>query len=274
MMELPEVLSVSKQAEKVLKGKVIQEVFTPTNPHKFAFFNDTPEAYKAMLTGKKILSSDGVGMYVDLHLQDDVHISIGDGINMKYGEESDKIPEKYQLLLTFKDNSFLVFTIGMYGAIFVYKGKLGNKYHTMSLEKISPLNDAFDEKYFLGLFENERETLSAKALLATEQRIPGVGNGVTQDILFNARINPKRKIGTLSEKDKKAIFRSLKDTLKKMTEEGGRNTEKDLSGEKGGYQTILSSKTYKEPCPVCGGAIVKESFMGGTVYYCPNCQPL
>lgn|GEM_PF-2077218 len=30
-----------------------------------------------------------------------------------------------------------------------------------------------------------------KAFLATEQRIPGLGNGVLQDILWTARIHPK-----------------------------------------------------------------------------------
>jgi hypothetical protein len=34
----------------------------------------------------------------------------------------------------------------------------------------------------------EVKKLSLKALLATEQRIPGLGNGVLQDILFKARM--------------------------------------------------------------------------------------
>ncbi|MBP9543957.1 MAG: hypothetical protein KBE58_02820, partial [Alistipes sp.] len=24
----------------------------------------------------------------------------------------------------------------------------------------------------------------------------------------------------------------------------------------------------------CGGALVKEAYLGGAVYYCPHCQPL
>jgi formamidopyrimidine-DNA glycosylase len=43
--------------------------------------------------------------------------------------------------------------------------------------------------------------LSAKAFLATEQRIPGLGNGVLQDILFTAGIHPKRKMAAISEEE-------------------------------------------------------------------------
>jgi len=63
----------------------------------------------------------------------------------------------------------------------------------------SPLTDAFDRAYFAALFAVDTPKLSAKAFLATEQRIPGLGNGVLQDILWTARIHPKRKMGELSE---------------------------------------------------------------------------
>ena len=65
--------------------------------------------------------------------------------------------------------------------------------------KPQPMTEGFDRAYFGTLLKPGWEKLSAKAFLATEQRIPGLGNGVLQDILFNAGINPKRKMGTLTE---------------------------------------------------------------------------
>ncbi|MEG0379195.1 MAG: endonuclease VIII, partial [Eubacterium sp.] len=73
--------------------------------------------------------------------------------------------------------------------------------------------------------------------------------------------------------DKKSIFKSVKETLCQMTIKGGRNTEKDIFGVSGGYQTILSKNTWKASCPICGSEIVKQTYLGGTVYYCPVCQP-
>ena len=59
-----------------------------------------------------------------------------------------------------------------------------------------------------------------------------------------------------------------------MAAEGGRDTEKDLYGENGGYHTILSKNTVGKPCPVCGSFIKKESYLGGSIYICESCQRL
>jgi formamidopyrimidine-DNA glycosylase len=116
------------------------------------------------------------------------------------------------------------------------------------------------------------QKLSAKAFLATEQRIPGLGNGVSQDILWHAKIHPKRKINTLSGEEFKQLFRSVQTILNKMTELGGRDTEKDLYGNNGGYLTKMSKNTSGSTCPDCDGLIIKETYLGGSIYYCRNCQ--
>ena len=115
---------------------------------------------------------------------------------------------------------------------------------------------------------------SLKGLLATEQRIPGLGNGILQDILFNAKMHPKKKVNLLSEEDKEALFDSIKTTISAMVSKGGRDTELDLFGNPGGYRTILCKNTVNKPCPVCGTIIKKESYMGGSIYYCEKCQEL
>ena len=86
-------------------------------------------------------------------------------------------------------------------------------------------------------------------MLTTEQRIPGLGNGVLQDILFNAGIRPKRELSTFGDLEKDDLFHNLKTTLAEMTVGGGRDTEKDLFGNPGGYRTILSRNTRKESLP-------------------------
>jgi formamidopyrimidine-DNA glycosylase len=124
------------------------------------------------------------------------------------------------------------------------------------------------------LIKNAKQTLSAKAFLATEQRIPGLGNGSLQDILFHVGIHPKRKLNSLSSKEKDKLYQSVKQTIRDMVIKGGRDTEKDLFGQCGGYKTTLSNKTYKEPCPQCGSEIIRQAYLGGNVYFCPKCQPI
>jgi len=179
----------------------------------------------------------------------------------------------YQLLLRFNDQSLMACSVQMYGGLMAFaEGENQNPYYLVAGTKPSPLTEAFSADYFNELISSVKPTLSLKAFLATEQRIPGLGNGVLQDILYEVGIHPKRKVGTLSSDDAKALYLSIKQTLTSMVELGGRDTEKNLYGEPGGYQTRLSSKSQNEPCYKCGDIIHKESFMGGSIYYCGTCQ--
>ncbi len=165
----------------------------------------------------------------------------------------------------------------MYGGIWCFNTKEGflNNYYQVTKEKPSPFSYEFNETYFDKLISSQDlQKLSIKAFLATEQRIPGLGNGVLQDILWNAKIHPKRKIDTLKEENKEVLYSSIKTVLSKMTELGGRDTEKDLYGNKGGYKTMMSKNNVGSTCVSCGGVIKKENYLGGSIYYCENCQLL
>ena len=54
MLELPEVLTLSKQANDVLSGKTITQVFNATKPHKFTFYSGDPLEYGKLLVGKTL----------------------------------------------------------------------------------------------------------------------------------------------------------------------------------------------------------------------------
>ena len=274
MIEIPESHAYARQAGDMLSGRTVTDVFNATYPHKFTWYTGDPAAYRSLFAGKKVLAAAGYGAFVDLLLEDRVHIALSDGVHMRYCPAGADIPPKYQLLIAFDDDSFLVFTVAMYGGINAFRDKLDNPYYLGALSKPSPHDNRFDAAYFDRLVAGAKPNLSAKAFLATQQRIPGLGNGVLQDILFNARIHPKRKMATLGERELDALFGAVKSTLAEMTAVGGRDTEKDLFGNSGGYKVILSKNTYTDPCPVCGGALVKEAYLGGAVYYCPHCQPL
>jgi formamidopyrimidine-DNA glycosylase len=274
MLEIPESKTISLQGAGKLINRKITEVVNPSSPHKFAFYTGDPQSYGKLLKDRVVMSLKGHGMFVDINCDENVNITIGEGTNMRYYTPEDQRPVKHQLLIAFDDGSSIAFTVAMYGGIWAYKGTFDNPYHQRSLGSISPLDDKFDEPAFDDLFKNTLKDMSLKALLATEQRIPGLGNGVLQDILFNSGLNPKRKKSTLSDFHKAELFYSLKTTLRNMTENGGRDTEKDFFGYPGKYKTILSKNTSKDPCPNCGNTIVKEAYLGGAVYYCPSCQRL
>ena len=108
--------------------------------------------------------------------------------------------------------------------------------------------------------------------MISEPGVAGVGNGYLQDILFRAKIHPKRRVVDISEPERRALYDATRETLGQAAELGGRDTERDLYNKRGKYVRILDSRTKGNPCPECGTPIEKTQYLGGAAYFCPSCQ--
>lgn len=273
MLELPEVLSRARELNAALTGRTVADVLPPSSPHKFCWFTTPLEELSGKLAGRAFQRAQGFGIYVEMDFGGE-YLCINDGVNLRLLSAGEKRPSKYQLLIEFTDGTALAFSVAMYGGICLHEGDWDNEYYRASRERVSPLSDAFTLDYLESLIQSVKSTASVKALLATQQRIPGLGNGSLQDVLWNARIHPKRKVSTLTQAEKQALHSSIRTTLAAMADQNGRDTERDIQGNPGRYQTRMSKNTLASGCPHCGSEIRKESYMGGAVYYCPTCQPL
>ncbi len=277
MLELPEATVLAEQVNKELQGKRVLNVHVNKSPHKFAWFYGDPNRYHDLLVEHIIEKAAACGGMVEI-MAGDARILFGDGVNLRYYPAGEKLPDKHQLQIEFEDFSSLVGSVQMYGGLWAFpEGRFDNTYYQIAKQKMSPLDEQFDDDCFSSLLEDVKpklKSLSAKAFLATEQRLPGLGNGVLQDILWTARIHPKRKMASLSAGEVDNMFKAVKSVLSEMTANGGRDTERDLYGCPGGYKTILSKNTVDKPCPECWMLIKKEAFLGGSIYYCGGCQKL
>jgi formamidopyrimidine-DNA glycosylase len=271
MIELPEAVVLARQMNETVNGKEIAHALANTAPHKFAWYTGDPASYSDLLAGKPIGHAAAYGNHVEIEAGDKVLVL---STPIRYHTEGEKPPQKHQLLLQCSDRTALSCTVQMWGAILCLDADRegGMPDYQIARQKPSPLSEAFDRAYFDALCDDDTARLSAKAFLATQQRIPGLGNGVLQDILWTARIHPRCKMGELSASEIDGVFQAVKQVLAVMTEQGGRDTERDLFGRPGGYKTVLSKNTVGRPCPACGTAIEKETYLGGTIYYCSGCQ--
>jgi len=275
MLELPEATTLARQLNETVSGLTIVSAEANHSLHGFAWYEGDPANYGEALRGRVIEGAITRGGRVDLLLDGGLRLSLMDGVNLRLLAADTLRPTKHQLMIELSDGRALTATVQMYGGLMLYPRDADmNFYDAVARQMPSPLTDAFDRTHFGGLLSAAKKTLSAKALLATEQRIPGLGNGCCQDILFIACIHPQSHVGVLSDVQLDGLFDSVKETLATMARLGGRDTEKDLRGQNGGYKTLLSAKTYIDPCPKCGGAIVRKAYLGGNVYFCPSCQPL
>ena len=276
MIEAPEARYLCEQLTETVVGKRISDVFIQFSPHKFAWFNGNSDEFAEWLVDKRINSAQSQGGMVEITIEDKVLV-LTDGVNLRYLTPGTKLPAKHQLLIAFEDESCLIASVRMYGGIMCYSKDAANgvlsEYYRTAKSKPQVMSDAFSKEYFLGLINDESaQKKSAKAFLATEQTVPG--NGVLQDILYHAHIHPKKKIAALTDKEKENLFYQVKETMNDIYRQGGRNTESDLFGENGKYTACLSKDTAGKACPRCGETIVKENYLGGSIYYCRGCQIL
>lgn len=276
MIEAPEAALLAAQLNGTVAGKRIEDVIVLASPHKFAWFYGDPAHYEHRLKGRTVGRSRALGGMVETETEC-LRLLFTDGVNLRYYPPEADLPSRHQLLIGFEDQSCLVASVRMYGALICFEGTDFDSpffpYYQSARDKPQVLSEAFDLPYFLSLANDPAQRKkTVKALLATGQTVPGVGNGVLQDILFRAGIHPKTPVGDLTPERKERLFEALKSTLKEMLRQGGRQSETDLSGHPGGYVPFLSKDTVGKPCPRCGETLRKENFLGGAVYFCPECQ--
>lgn len=270
MIELTEALVLSRQINQHCLNKKIIAVTVNQNPHKLAWFSDNPEDYPNLLLHKSFKHAKSYGGMVEIDCID-CHLVFTDGVQLSYLRELNSTI-RHQLLIEFNDHTYFMVAVHMYGGIWCYKDVFDNPYYFIAKKKPSVLSSNFDLVYFTNLTNNSNQILSLKAFLATEQRIPGFGNGLCQDVLWNAHLHPKIKLKQLNKDQIEKLFNSIKDLTKEIVEQGGRDTETDLLGEKGYYHTKMNLLGIKEGCPECGSEIIKENYLGGSIYTCPKCQ--
>ena len=91
----------------------------------------------------------------------------------------------------------------------------------------------------------------------------GLGNGVLQDILFMVGVNPKTKLNLLTDEAFGGLYHSGKDTLRAMTDEGGRSTEKIFSGARGGTRSCCPVKRINSPAPIAVAGLSGRRILAG-----------
>jgi formamidopyrimidine-DNA glycosylase len=138
---------------------------------------------------------------------------------------------------------------------------------------VEPLGPEFTTDVLVEAARGRR--VAIKPFLLDQRRIAGVGNIYADEALFRARIHPLRPAGSL----KRAQLAELRDAIVAVLTAGlgaGGATIDDFrhtDGVYGAFQDeFLVHRHRGEPCPVCGGTIVKLVVAGRGTYVCERCQ--
>jgi formamidopyrimidine-DNA glycosylase len=97
-----------------------------------------------------------------------------------------------------------------------------------------------------------------KARIMDQGVIAGIGNLLADEILWQARIDPSRPAGSLSEAEVDTLRRASRAALRRAVRSGGAHTG-----------TLIPHRERGGHCPRCGAPLSRDRIGGRTTYWCP-----
>lgn len=147
-------------------------------------------------------------------------------------------------------------------------------WRTEDLDELPVLKSGIDPMAHTFNVERLRDALSpkkqVKAALTDQNVIGGIGNTYSDEILWNARISPFRKVSELSDEEICELTRQIRETLQEAIKNGGETEFTDASGRHGRYQTRIHGHEG-DRCPRDGNPVQAVKH-GRTTFWCPKCQ--
>ena len=270
-MELPELIILSRQMRNEMLGKQVYEVEV-ANPK---CLNIPFERFRKTVVGKNIKSVESRGKWLFTKINSHLLLfNPGMGSDVIHFKPDDKLPEKYQIRFTLNDGTGFTIRVWWFCYLHLMAEEKSSEHKLTAKLGVTPLDKRFTLNYLKHLLSKKRGNI--KNFLLDQKNIAGIGNVYVQDILFNAKIHPKRKIPSLTDTEIYYLHKSIISLLNESIELGGLAYEKDFYGNKGGYGSKQFKVAYKhgKPCPTCQKVIQKIKTGSTSSYVCPNCQPI
>jgi len=220
VFELPEYLTIARQMNETLRGKTIATASLGNSPHKFVWYNRKPDEFARITKGRTVGLASVKGRWLFVELKPAYVLVFGEcGGRLIFHPTGSDRPKKYHLLVEFSDGSALSATTQMWGAYELYEaGKEKERTYVKNMRP-TPVEPGFTVDYFSGLIDSliAGEKRSVKGLLVQDQLIPGLGNAIAQDIMFRARLHPRRSIAELGKADRRRLYQAIVKTVKEVT---------------------------------------------------------
>lgn len=129
---------------------------------------------------------------------------------------------------------------------------------------VDALDPSLNSERFAGLAAHRRKAV--KCWLIDQGVIAGIGNLYSDEILFQARLHPRRRVSDLDQEALEGLRDHMDRVLRTAIEAGA-----EPAALPAGY--LLPQRKVGASCPRCGGPLAGERVCGRTAWLCPVCQP-
>ncbi|MBI2596494.1 bifunctional DNA-formamidopyrimidine glycosylase/DNA-(apurinic or apyrimidinic site) lyase [Candidatus Daviesbacteria bacterium] len=121
----------------------------------------------------------------------------------------------------------------------------------------------------------KHKSMPVKVAIMDQSAVSGVGNIYANEACFDAKIDPRMKVGSMDDNQFKRLHKGIIKCLKDGIKYGGSSKVHFVNPEgKKGYFLDYAYVYWKEGerCKICGAEIKKMKLGGRGTYYCPKCQ--
>lgn len=262
MPELAEVEYFRKQWNGGL-GQVVQHV--AWHPRARIARGVDPVEFEKALTGSRLISSAAHGKQMLFRFS---RAAVGIHLGMTgelRAERADFSLGKHDHLVLFQGKQALVFSDPrQFGRILFHRGT--DEPGWWKNRPPDLLSNDFT-KSALQNFLTRRKAAPIKAVLLMQERFPGVGNWMADEILWRARILPSLRCGRLSEQ----VVNNLWKTIREVCRQALRVIGTDFSDPPDDW--LFPHRWEKGGCcPRCGIDLKRAEVGGRTTCWCPRCQ--
>jgi len=277
-IELPEAKILAEQMNKELRDKRIKSYHLQDYERlqKIGMLDKDTKSFDQLVNGK-IESVISRGNVIRVKLNNGMNLILGPeyGGKIFYHTSEKTVPNKFHLKVNFSDDTALTVRLTSMGLIHAMKdNELKRSYvfrRDFNPEVISPIDEEFTFERFSKLLADNNRMLKS-VLVGKDAVVVGLSNSAYQDILYRARLHPKRKASELNKDERRALYDAIKLMLQERIRLKGKDQFYDLYGNQGSYTPAMGPNMKQQTCPVCGTPIEKLSVGGGHTYFCSKCQ--
>jgi formamidopyrimidine-DNA glycosylase len=277
-IELPEAKILAEQMNKELRDKRIKSYNLQDYERlqKIGMLDKDTKSFDHLVNGK-IESVISRGNVIRVKLNNGMNLILGPeyGGKIFYHTSEKTVPNKFHLKVNFSDDTTLTVRLTSMGLIHAMKdNELERSYvfrRDFNPEVISPIDEEFTFERFSKLLADNNRMLKS-VLVGKDAVVVGLSNSAYQDIIYRARLHPKRKASELNKDERRALYDAIKLVLQERIWLKGKDQFYDLYGNQGGYTPAMGPNMKQQTCPVCGTPIEKLSVGGGHTYFCSKCQ--
>jgi formamidopyrimidine-DNA glycosylase len=277
-IELPEAKILSDQMNKELKGKRINSYRLKDceKLQKIGFINKDCKSFDQLLDREvKSITSRGNSILLKLDQLTNMILNPEYGGEIFYHSTEAKVSGKFHIKIDFSDKTWLTVRFTSMGGMRVLKdAELMDSYvfkRDFNTKILSPLDEDFTFERLSSLLSGNNRALKP-VLVGKDAVLVGLSNSAFQDIIYRAKLHPKRKASELNLNEQKALYNSVKLVILERLRLNGKDQFLDLYQNQGRYVSEMGPNMRKKNCPVCKSPIQELGLGGGKVFVCPKCQ--